>query len=256
MSIVTESAVSLPVKSGCRSPSFVDRLSKLPEELIVEILEYALFLLGPISKKNFWAGKCEWPGCFCESSDWEHVTGNELMNKTLLPWLMVPQPIPRLARYVYYTSNTFHVCDPRSDMDWTIDRRVWLPPQGARQWIQRLEIDILLESPLLRPFKWDSAEYGRDVSVLRQMQRAVDGFPRLKILRLMFDATFCTEDYMLERLDHTWFALEPFRFATPELLVEACSAYAEQGNTVRDDRLQSVLARHVFATGLTKRIDV
>lgn len=256
MSTVTESPVSLPVTSGCRSPNLAERLSKLPEELIIHILESALVLLGPIAKKNFWAGKCEWPGCLCESSDWEHVPGDELTNKTLRPWLMAPQPIPRLAQYVFYTSNTFRVCDPRSNMDWITDRRVWLPPQGARQWIQRLEIEIMIESPLLRPLIWSSPKYRRDVLVLRQMQRAVDGFPRLKVLRLMFDAAFSTDDDMLERLDHTWSTLEPFHFATPELLLEACSAYAGQGDTVRDDRLQRVLAKHVSATGATKRVDV
>lgn len=243
-----------------RPQSFGERFRELPEELIIQVLEFALVLLGPISKKNFWAGKCEWPGCLCENSDWEHAPGEELMSKTLLPWFLVPQPIPRLAQYVFYKSNIFHVCDPRSDMDWGIDSRMWLPPHNARQWIERLEIEILIECPPSYPLMCDDPEFTRDVLMLRKVQRVMDGFPNLRTLRLMFEAPFVTDDEMLERLEHTW-TTKHFHFQTPELVLEACSPYhggrgdVQEGDIARDERLEKVLAKNVSATGTMRRID-
>jgi hypothetical protein len=260
MSASTKAALAFLVAPPHQSPTFEERLSKLPEELIVQILEYALVLLGPISKRNFWVGKCEWPGCMCENSDWEHVPGDELTKKTLLPWLSAPKPIPRLAQYVFYTSNAFHVCDPRSDMYWDIDSCVWLPPQYARQWIHRLEIEVLLDRPTLYPLVSDLLERTQDVLMLRHMQRAVDEFAKISTLRLMFEATFVTKDNMLETLDHIWGTIERFRFQTPKLILEACSPYQEgrdiqEGDLARDERLETVLAKHVSATGTMNRID-
>ena len=242
-----------------RPQAYGERLSKLPEELIIHILESALVLLGPISKINFWEGKCEWPGCLCENSDWDHVPGAEVVNNTLLPWLLAPEPIPRLAQYVFYGSNTFHICDSRSDMEWNFfNSRVWLPPQVARQWIQHLEIEVLLEGATVYPQVYDHAQ---GLLMLRQMQRAVDGFAKLRTLRLMFESFLATDDNTLEALDRTLRTLEPFHFKTPELVLEACSPYQEghddvqEGDLARDERLERVLAKHVSATGPMKRLD-
>jgi len=145
-------------------------------------------------------------------------------------------------------------------MLWTANNHVRLPPQVARQWIQRLEIDVLLESVELYALV-DGRPASEGVLMLRQMQRAVDGFAKLRTLRLMFETVFATDDKMLETLDRTWNTLEPFHFQTPELVLEACSPYQEgrddvqEGDLARDERLERVLAKHVSATGTMKRID-
>ncbi|KAF3047224.1 hypothetical protein E8E11_006330 [Didymella keratinophila] len=251
------------IQSGpmSRPQTLGERFSKLPVELILQVLESALVLLGPVSKKDFWAGKCEWPGCLCENSDWEHVPGEELTNRTLLPWLLAPQPIPRLAQFVFYRSNAFRVCDPRSEMDWPPGNGVWLPPQHARQWIQRLEIQYLIESPPAYPPVHGPLEFKRDVLMLRQIRRAVDRFTKLRTLKLMFEAAFVISDDRLETLDHIWGTLEHFHFQTPKLIMEACSPYPEgrddvqEGDLARDERLEKVLTKHMSATGMMNRID-
>ncbi|KAF3047456.1 hypothetical protein E8E12_007528 [Didymella heteroderae] len=260
MSTSFEAPVSVHSRLLSRPQTLGERLSKLPEELIIRILGSALVLLGPISKKNFWEGKCEWPGCLCENSDWEHMPGEELMNNTLLPWLLAPDPLPRLAQYVFFKFNTFHVCDPRSDMHWANNSGVWLPPQYARQWIQRLEVEVLIERLPRTSLVCDSPKLGRDVMMLRQMLRALEGFTRLSTLRLMFETAFVTDIDMLEMLDHALGTLEPFHFQTPELVLEACSAYpgwcddVQEGDIARDERLETVLVKHVCATGTITRI--
>ncbi|KAF1929024.1 uncharacterized protein M421DRAFT_144880 [Didymella exigua CBS 183.55] len=248
-----------PVAPIPQSQTLGELLSKLPEEIIIQILEYSLVLPGVISKKDFWGGKCEWPGCLCADSDWEHTPGEELTNNTLAPLLSTPDPIPRLAQYVFYKSNTFHICDPRSDMDW-VGRGVWLPPQDIRRWIRRLEIEIFIEDPRLVSVACEVWRPGRDVEYLRQMQRAVKGFTELRTLRLMFETAFVTNHDMLETIDGIWSTLEHFRFQTPQLVLEACSAFpawyddtysipAGDGDSVRDVRLERLLAKYVSATG-------
>lgn len=257
MSASTKAPVSPPVAAGPRSQTFGERLSKLPEELIIHILEYTLVLPGAISRKDFWGGKCEWPSCLCEDSDWEHIPGEELTNQTLVPLLATPKPVPRLAKYVFYRSNTFHVCDPHSDMTWT-SRGVWLPPQGVRHWIRRLEVEIQIENPRGKSLAYATWKSGRDVVFLRRMQQAVEEFMELRTLRLMFEAVFVTEDAQLQILDQNWSTLDPFHFQTLELILEACSAYpvwcddsepSGEGDIVRDERLERLLAKYVSATG-------
>jgi hypothetical protein len=250
-----EAPISVQPRPVSRSQTFRERLSKLPEELIIQVLEHILDFPGNISKKDFWAGKCEWPGCLCEHSDWVHTPGEELTKTTLIPFSSTPKPIPRLAQYVFYKVNTFHVCDPRSDMDWANGFDVWLPPRHARQWIKRLELEVMIEEPRWNASAYDSRVFGQDTRMLRQMQRAVEGFRGLRTLRLMFETTFVTKDDKLEMLDQTWGTLEPFHFQTPELVLEACSVRSEwggdvrEGDLVRDERLERLLAKHVSASG-------
>lgn len=262
MSAFVETPVSPPTAPIFQSRTFGERLSMLPDELVVQILEYAVALPGTIAKKNFWGGRCEWPECLCEKTDWRHTPGHELTTNTLIPLLLTLKPILRLARYVFYRSNTFHVCGPHCDMDWT-DLGVWLPPPDIRHWIRRLEVEVFIEVPrtmLLDSLTW---EPGKDIIFLRRMQQVVKDFTELKTLRLMFDTAYHNMDEMLTNFNRGWSTIEPIRFQTPELKLEACSAYpgmgwaepSTEGDLVRDERLERALAKYVSTTGTMKLID-
>lgn len=258
MSVSSTSAIRVQAMPASSLRSFRAALSSLPEEVIIEILEYALSLPGCIAKTEFCVGFCEWPSCRCQDGSWHHTPAKQLTNDTLTPLLIAPEPIPRLAQLAFYISNTFHLCGPQNDVLW-VGGGFWLPPSGFRHWIQRLEVEVQINFP--RPGSLTNAEdFGivpaLDWQFLRRLQQGVHGFTGLRNLKLMFEALFITKDEQLRKLDEQLGKIEPFSFQTQDLFVEACSAYplwleddCNSGDIILDERLGKVLEKYMSATG-------
>lgn len=233
-------------------------LSSLPEELILEILEYVLSLPGCIAKTEFCVGFCEWPSCCCQDGTWYHTPAKELTKDTLTPLLAAPDPIPRLAQLAFYTSNTFHLCGPQNDVIWA-GGGFWVPPSGIRHWIRRLEVEVqinFLRSDSLTKSEDFGIVPALDWQFLRRLEQGVHGFTGLQTLKLMFEALFITKDEQLQKLDEQLGKIEPFSFQTQDLVVEACSAYpvwleddCMSGDIILDERLEKVLGKYMSANG-------
>jgi len=254
------STTSTTAVQAIPAPSLWAKLSILPEELILGVLEHVLSLPGSVAKTEFCAGYCEWPSCYCQGESWKHSPAKELTRDTLNPLLVAPEPIPRLAQLAFYTSNTFHLCGPQNDMEYT-GPAIWLPPQGFRHWIRRLEVEVQINFPRPGcPLDPEAPTLGLtpalDWQFLRRLQWGVHGFTGLQTLKLMFEALFITRDEQLQRLDEQLAKSEPFSFQTRELDVEACSAYPVwleddfmSNDMVLDERLGKVLEKYVSAHG-------
>ncbi|KAH6637411.1 hypothetical protein C7974DRAFT_389470 [Boeremia exigua] len=260
---MSTSSISVVLRQPSRTlpfRSFGASLAKLPEELILQILEYALSSPGFIAKTDFWAGECEWPECHCQGA-WKHVPAKTFTQYTVAPLLAAPKPIPRLAQLAFYANNTFHLCGPQNDMTWN-GSGFWLPPPGVRHWIRHLEVEIQIAIPRADPSSSSGGQRGSvftpaiDWQFLRRLQRGVHGFTGLKTLKLMFEALYVTTQDRLYILDEQLGRAEPFCFQTQTLIVEVCSPWpiwldddASSGDIIRDESLGIVLRRHMSATG-------
>ena len=256
-----KSTISNQIAPALQLRTLGDLLSRLPEELIIEILKYALLLSGAVARTQFHRGECEWPSCRCVNSDWKHIPAEKLTENTLALFLAASEPIPRLAQLVFYNTNTFHLCGPQKNTEWS-GPGFWLPPIGIRHWIRHLEVEIQIGNPRSGSFFHlaDGPPYAfipfLDWEFLRRLQRGVQGFTVLRILKLMFEGLFIMKDAALQLLDEQLGMLEPFCFKTQELVVEACSAYPlwldddiMSDDIVRDRRLERALAKYMSATG-------
>lgn len=241
-----------------RPLSFASLLLGLPEELILEILEHLLTFPGVVARTKFFTGECEWPSCLCQGGRWKHVRVKKLTRATLVPLLEAPEPIPRLARLVFYTTNRFHFCGPQNDEPYA-SPGFWLPPPGVRHWIRHIQVEVQIAIRRQRSVLWDGLgpmfvfAPSLDWNFLRRLQRGVHGFTGLRSLKLMFEALFITKRDNLQDLDEQLGAVQPFCFQTQELIVEACSVFpawldddAMSGDIVHDADLESVLRRHML----------